>query len=61
MEIEIVTFSVKCTADRPEPIDRSDSKEEAEVLFSVVSLISKSAGYIWLRLFLKSRLLIDTT
>ena len=47
--IEIDTFAVKgnlCEVYRPFPINRSKSKTTAEVLFSVMSLISCSMGYI---------------
>ena len=45
MEIKIVTFVVKGSVKLTSlPIDRSKSKFEAEVLLSVVSLISSSNG-----------------
>ena len=46
MEIEIVTHVIKGSAKLPLPIDRSKSKQEADVLLSVVSLISSSGGCI---------------
>ena len=52
------SYSVKLTSL---PFDRSNSKQEAEVLLCTVSLISNPVGYIWPRVFAKYGLLMDNT
>ena len=65
IEIEIFTLvvkgSAKLTPPPPPPFDRSIYLKEAEVLLSIVSLLSSSLAYIWSILFLKSGLLLDNT